>query len=283
MRPIPILFSGLIVVLCPVVHAGQATPTPAQAAPPAQAAATAAPEFDVAAIHLHESMPHEHNSIWSSPFDGHFKAENITVLTLIHWAYEMPDSRILGAPSWANSTMFNIEASSDPSVDRQLKALPIEAARHQKELMVQALLVARFQLVAHSETRELPVYNLVIARNGATLGSLKESGSFVSGNNGRIEVQMAHSVAVLAEELSKIVGREVIDKTGISGRYDLKLQSTPDDAAPEGGNPVSGSGAPESGPPIFTALQEQLGLQLKSAKGAVTVLVVDHVAMPSAN
>ncbi len=88
----------------------------ASAAPQQQSAPSAAPApvFDVAAIHLHEPQPHEHNSIWSSPFDGHFNAENVSAITLIEWAFEMPETRILDAPGWANTTMFNIEATADP-------------------------------------------------------------------------------------------------------------------------------------------------------------------------
>jgi uncharacterized protein (TIGR03435 family) len=91
---------------------------------------------------------------------------------------------------------------------------------------------------------------------------------------------MSNSLAVLAEELSKVVGRDVVDETRITGRYDLKLRWTPDDAT----EPQFLNGAPvDSGPSIFTALEEQLGLKLEPAKGQVQVLVIDHVEMPSAN
>lgn len=229
---------------------------------------------------MHESEPHEHNSIWSSPYDGNFKAENISVMSLIHWAYDMPETRILHAPGWAGTTNFNIDATTDPSVDRQLKSLPSEVGRERKQEMVQALLADRFQLALHTETRQLPIYILVVAKGGAKLGTAQQTGSSVSTGNGRIEVQMANSVAVLAEELSKVVGRDVIDETGIAGRYDLKLQWTPDVFADPAANP---SPSPDSGPSIFTALEEQLGLKLKPANGPVRVLVIDHIEMPSEN
>jgi len=263
---------------CAAACAAQAPNPAGTQAPPAKAVA---PAFDVAAIRVHESQPHEHNSIWSSPFDGNFKAENISVISLINWAYEMPDTRIIGAPGWASSTMFNIEAKSDPSVDQQMKSLTSDAGRKQKEQMVQALLADRFQLAAHFETRELPVYNLVVAKGGATLGPLQDSGSHINTWNSRIEVEMADSVPYFAAELSKVAGRDVIDKTGISGRYDLKLHWTSDDHAAE---PQSLNGAPtDSGPSLFTALEEQLGLKLEPAKGPVKVLVIDHIEMPSPN
>ncbi len=242
--------------------------------------APTAPVFDVAAIHVHESQPHEHNSIWSSPFDGKFNAGNISVITLINWAFDIPDTRILGAPGWARSTMFNIEAKSDPAVDAQLKGLTSEAGRKEKEKMVQVLLADRFHLAMHDETRELPIYNLVVAKGGPKLGAVQESGSFVNTWDNRIEVQMSNSVAVLAEELSKVAGRDVVDKTGVSGRYDLKLRWTPDDSSEPR---LPNGAATDSGPSLFTALEEQLGLKLESAKGPVQVLVIDHIELPTEN
>lgn len=261
----------LTALLCSAKAQSPAT-NPAQTTPP--------PVFDVAAIHLHESLPHEHNSIVSSPFDGHFWGENISVITLIHWAYEIPETRILGAPAWATTTNFNIDAKADPSVDQRMHNLTSDTGREQKGKMVQALLADRFRLAMHNETRELPIYNLIVAKSGPKLGALQESGSSVNTGNGRIEVQMSNSVAVLAEELSKVVGRDVVDKTGIAGRYDLKLRWTPDDT-PES-RPLNGVPT-DSGPSIFTALEEQLGLKLEPAKGPVQVLVIDHVEMPTKN
>ncbi len=265
---------------------------PAAAAPAAKAApessmpqpVAAVPAFDVAAIHLHKPEPHEHNSIWSSPTDGHFKATNISVLGLIRWAYEMPETRILGAPGWAGDTYFNIEAEADPAVDQQLHNLTSQAGRALKERMVQALLADRFKLAAHTETRDLPIYALVAVKGGARLGESKFEGSTVSHNTtareGQIEVESSNSLATLAEELSKEVGRPVVDRTGIAGRYDLKLKWTLDDAPAS--QSQNGSSA-DSAPSLFTALQEQLGLRLEPGKGPVQVLIIDHVEMPSEN
>jgi uncharacterized protein (TIGR03435 family) len=248
-------------------------------APQTQGAPAPSPQFDVASIHLHESQPHEHNSITSSPFDGHFLAENISVIALIHYAYEMPETRILDAPSWAGATHFNIDAKSDPSVDQQLKGLSSDAGRKQKEKMVQALLADRFQLAVHNETRELPIYNLVVAKGGPKLGAVQSNGTSVNTSYGRIDVQSSNSVATLAEELSKVAGRDVVDRTAISGRYDIKLRFTPD----QGPALINGQPIPDPPPDLFTALQEQLGLKLEPAKGPVQVLVIDQIELPSAN
>ena len=260
----------------------QASANATSGVPALQSATSAAPgpAFDVAAIHLHIPEPHEHNSIWTSSADARFQTENVSVIDLIHWAYEMPETRILGAPAWAGTTYFDMDAKADPSVAAALYGLPSEASRREMEKMVQALLADRFKLVAHTETRQLPIYVLVVAKGGARLGPTQVTGTSVSDSNGRIEVQGSNSVAVLAEELSRVAGRDVVDKTGMTGRYHLRLQWTPDDAAA----PAPGSGAPaDSGPSLFTALEEQLGLKLEPAKGPVEVLVIDHVELPSAN
>ena len=237
----------------------------------------AAPAFDVVAIHEHIPEPHEHNSIWSSPFDSHFKAENMSLIMLIHWAFEMPETRIVGAPGWAKSTMFNIDAEAGSSVDAQLHDLSADAARQQKEKMVQALLADRFKLVTHTEAREQRVYALVIARGGAKLGDIKSGGTTINYGWNHLEVQGANSLQLLAEILSQAVGREVLDRTGITGRYDLTLKWTPDDATSAA--PITANAAPS----IFTALQEQLGLKLELQKGPVQVQVIDHAETPSGN
>jgi len=240
--------------------------------------AAAAPAFEVTAIHHHIPEPHEHNSIWSSTRDSHFKAANVSVIGLIHWAYDMPETRILDAPHWANSTYFNIDASSDASVDAAMARLSPEAARLEKAQMVKALLADRFKLVTHTETRELPVYDLVVAKGGPKLGEDKSSGTTINHWRDHLEVQSSDSLAILAEELSKEAGRPVIDKTGINGRYDLKVRWTPDvDAA------TVGNASPDAPPSIFTALTEQLGLKLEPGKAPVQVLVIDRVELPTGN
>ena len=275
---LPWMFLGAIAAVA-LVGVQVKSSAAAQPRTPAPSAAPA-PVFDVAAIHPHIPEPHEHNSILSSPADGNFKAENLSLVELIHWAYEMPETRILGAAAWANSTYFDIDAKADPSIDQQLHKLTSDAGRKRKEEMVQELLADRFGLVVHFETRELPIYALVVAKGGPKLGAVQENGSWVNTGNGRIEVQMMNSVAALAEELSKVAGRDVIDKTDKPGRYHLMLKWTPDDAsAPSPGNGATA----DAGPSLFTALEEQLGLKLEPAKGPVQVLVIDHAEKPTAN
>ena len=155
--------------------------------------------------------------------------------------------------------------------------------------MFQQLLAERFKLAVHWETRELPVYAMVVAKKGPRLDPTKEldGHSGTSSNNGELTargVTLAQMADVLTQELSRELGRVVIDKTGIQGRYDCALKWRPDTGEARRNDGTDGSVAPtDSGPSIFTAIQEQLGLKLESTKGPVQVLVIDRVEMPSEN
>ena len=204
---------------------------------------------------------------------------------LLQFAFGFPETRIFGGPDWLGSIKFDIDAKADSSVDAQLRALSGDDARLEKQKMVCALLADRFKLIYHMDTRELPIFNLVQAKGGSKLQPSKSSGMTVDSWNNKIDVRGGdNTVALLTDELSKRLGRVVVDKTGIQGRYDIVLNWTPDDEVAPGSNGGGGlSGAPDSGPSIFTAIQEQLGLKLESQKGPVQVLVIDRIDMPSAN
>ena len=187
--------------------------------------------------------------------------------------------------AWIDSDKFDIEAKTDPAVSDRMKNLTSDQGRLQKQQMLQSLLADRFKLSVHQETRQLPVYALVVAKGGPKLAESKENGNTVSAKRGHLIVQSRNSVATLAEELSKVLGRDVLDQTGIDGRYSIDLKWTPDDsAAPTPTAQQQATPMPDaSGPSIFTALQEQLGLKLQPAKASVQVLVIDHIEPPSPN
>jgi uncharacterized protein (TIGR03435 family) len=243
----------------------------------AAAQTTAAPQtFDVASIHIHNTETDGHHHILNDPAESHFRTVNLALRDLIQFAYGLPDSQILGGPAWLDSIMFDIDAKSDPLVDAQLRALPTEQARRQKQMMVQALLADRFQLKAHQETRQLPVYALVVTKDGPKFKPAKVNGTTV--DTGRTRLHIAGSddtIGILSRELAQVLGRVVLNQTGLSGRYDLSLRWTADD------DPTPPS--PDTPPGIFAAIQEQLGLKLESTKGPVPVLVVDSVERPSPN
>ena len=231
-------------------------------------AQAAAPTFEVATIKPAGPSPDGHTHINYPPGDR-FSARNITMLNLMQWAYDMPEKQILDGPSWLGSSRFDFDAKID--VD-QIKGLTGQQDRDLKRRMVQALFADRFQLKLHQETRALAAYDLVVAKGGLKMQPNKSSG-------GSYGVGRTHfngeglTMTSIAEELSLITGRVVVDKTKLGDRYNLKLEWGADDA-PAGDN---------SAPSLFTAIQEQLGLKLEPAKEPVPVLVVDHVGLPTAN
>ena len=274
MRPHPAHPFILAPILLALASAGIAQSIPAKSADPPAV-------FDVAVIRPNPGDLTGHSHIWSSATDGHFKAQNVTALALIRYAYSVPETRIDGGPSWMRSKAFDLEAKSDPATDDQLSKLPSAEARERKQRMLQSLLADRFALKVHEETRTLPVYALVMVKDGPKFGPSQKNGTTVNSYNGNGNRSMTvqgsdHTIRLLAEELSKTVGRVVVDKTGLDGRFDLTVKWVADDVA------TAGSDLP-SGPSLFTALQEQLGLKLESEKGPVQVLVVDHVDLPSGN
>ena len=207
-----------------------------------------------------------------------FVATNVTLKNVMQYeAYGLPEARIVG-PKWLDSERFDIEAKMDASTAARLKGLSHDQRRLQRQETFQQLLADRFKLVTHWETRELPIYALVVAKGGPKLGAWKESeGTGTSVNNNQFAahgVTMADLATAWTQELSRELGRVVVDRSGIEGKYDVALMWTPDSDVGEGG---------DAGVSIFTAIQEQVGLKLESAKGPVEVLVVDPVEMPSEN
>lgn len=242
--------------------------------------ATAPPVFEAATIKQNKSG----SSSSESRFDhGRFIAINVLLKNLMQYsAYGTPQPRILGGPKWLNSQRFDIEAKADSSVIDQMKTLSRDRRKLQMQAMFQQLLADRFKLSVHWDTRELPVYALVVAKSGSKLHVSTESDGGTSASSGQFTakgITLAEMAQSLTQELSTELGRVVIDKTGIAGRYDVTLKWTPDTDGASADNRTENS----SGPSIFTAMQEQLGLKLESAKSPVQVLVIDHVEMPSEN
>jgi uncharacterized protein (TIGR03435 family) len=237
--------------------------------------------FEVAAIHQDNTSADGHHHIYNDPGQSHFRTINVSLKELLQFAYDIPKSQIFGGPRWFDSATFDIDAKADASVDKQLQALRPDQARHQKQLMVQTLLADRFQLTVHQETRQLPVYSLVVAKGGPKFKPSEANGTTIDTGRSRIHVQGSdNTIALLTRELAQSLGRVVLDNTGIDGRYDLRLWWTPDDSPPP---MLNGAPDPNAPPEMFAAIQEQLGLKLESTKGQVPVIVVDHAAMPSVN
>lgn len=220
-----------------------------------------------------------------------FTAEHFSLQMLIKSAYGVDDNQITGAPKWSNSQRFGIEAKMDSDTTATLSKLSGDQLQLAHRQMLQALLADRFKLTLHTETKDLPVFALVIAKGGPKIHEAKSGDASANGaknaageatgphmmrfGGGRIEAQGV-PINSLANGLSQQLGRKVLDKTGLKGNYDYTLEWTPDQVHTEGTED-------SSGPSIFTAIQEQLGLKLESRTAPVDILVIDHVEMPSPN
>jgi uncharacterized protein (TIGR03435 family) len=222
--------------------------------------------FEVASI-----KPHPEPITFSSDPSVHGMRVTATASTLhdlITSAYHVRYDQISGGPNWAGSDHFDMSAKAEGE-----GALTMERARP----MLQALLADRFQLKIHLETREVPMYALVVRKNGPKLqesAAADESKSGITANSSGMHLTVSKgTMAQLALWLSgNGAGRPVIDKTGLTGHYSYELTW------------VNGTPGPDvEGPSLFTALQEQIGLRLEPTKGPSEIVVIDHAEKPSAN
>jgi uncharacterized protein (TIGR03435 family) len=255
----------------------------------------ARPEFEVASIKLNKSG--DLRAMMLPPRGGRFTATNIPFQFLLTLAFKIKDFQLTGAPAWVSSERYDIEAKAagNPSLGEVDK-------------MVQALLEDRLQFKFHRETKELPIYALVVAKAGKLhpaegecgprpdgLLPVPEAGKLPTALCGGFFAFPGHlsgqkvSITQLLDPLSRFTGRNVIDKTNLTGKYDIDLQYTPDlgqfPSIPGGTPPGIPSLPPidPNGPSLFTALQEQLGLKLESQKAPVELIVIDSIERPSEN
>jgi uncharacterized protein (TIGR03435 family) len=243
----------------------------------------AGPAFEVATIKRNTSG----SGGSSSNFGGgdRFIATNVTIKNLLQYsAFHISGLRIVGGPKWLDSAHFDIDAKLDPAEAQRLGALPRSERTLQFQALFQGLLADRFQFKTHWEEREQPVYALSISKSGSKLKTAADTqhGSGSSSGNGRIQgtnVTLTQVAEILTQEASDELGRVVVDQTGIPGTFDFNLKWIPEIGAAS----ADASSAAVSGPSLFTAIQEQLGLKLEPAKAPVRVLVIDRLEMPSEN
>jgi uncharacterized protein (TIGR03435 family) len=236
-----------------------------------QYAAVKAPAYEVVSVRM--SKLYSGMSLGSPP--GRYSARNVTLWMLLVNAYSLtPSASVPGLPGWATSVQFDVEAKMDDDTALALQKMPIEKQDEQRRLMLQSLLADRFKLHVHNEIKTRPIYALVAAKGGSKLKEVPaiEGGHRLAWGPGRIDIR-AGSIENLVFCLSDTLGRVVVDKTGLTGKYDISLKWTLDEQ----------QGTGDGGPSILTALQEQLGLKLESTKGPSNTLVVDHVEKPSEN
>ena len=228
--------------------------------------------FEVASIR--PTVADSHGAAFRGLPDGGFQATGATLRSLMTFAYNVRDFQISGGPGWAGSDRYDIVA-------KPAQTAAVGSRQDQLRERVRALLEERFHLAIHRETKEQSLYALV-GKSGSKLEASKGAGE------GRLQWRRNEitgeglQMQTLAPALGDIVGRPVIDKTGLAGRFDVHLEWTPD---PNQGFGNFGAPSPSNpdGPSIFTALQEQLGLRLESEKGPVDMIVIDRVEKPSEN
>lgn len=277
-------FTALAIPLALVVV--HATPSRARSQDQRTATATTVFEYEVASIKPSKADVGAGIMVgMTDTFDG-LTSTNVPLMFLVQSAYGVNAYQISGAPSWLASDRYDVAAKMDGSVAAALQKLAPEERTFARRKMLQALLASRMKLVVHRGTKELPVFSLVIAKNGPKFKESKPGDSSANEDNSRsgkgismsgtseglLITARAVPIENLVRTLSAPLSCPVLDKTGLAGLYDFTLEWTPDDSQP-------GPNAPN----LFIAIQEQLGLKLESGKGPVEVIVIDHVERPSGN
>ncbi len=218
----------------------------------------------------------------------------MTAKMLIDDAYNLPafsKAQIVGGPEWTDQTMYRIQAKIDDAQYAAMQQMPSSQRVQQIRLMEQSLLAERFKLKVHFETREMPVYALEVAKGGPKLTQsvlnptgvtqAHPTGMTVVGKGDGSEIKgngvSPGQLILLLQQQPEVGNRMVVDKTGLKGNYDFSLDWTREGSA----GADDGSSAVDAGPSFFTALKEQLGLQLVETKGPVEVIVIDHIERPS--
>jgi uncharacterized protein (TIGR03435 family) len=242
----------------------------------AVAASERTPSFEVASVKTSRPDDDRHSVDGDS---DRVTIENYTLRDLIALAYSLKsDSQVVGGPDWLDKKHFDIAAKVDDTELAKLKTMRGNDFRNEWNQMMQSLLADRFALKVKQGQRIIPVLALVITKSGQklTLANAKEPNS-LSARNSHLSATSA-SMADLADFLTGQVeteGRVVVDRTGLTGNFDFKLDWTRD----------RGNGIPPDAqfPGLFTALRDQVGLQLKPDKAAVDVVIVESSKEPAAD
>jgi bla regulator protein blaR1 len=298
--------AGMVAVAAPlafgILNAPLLRAQAAQVAQAQDANAAAAPSFEVASIKPDDSGTPNH--LFQQPGPGRMHTTNISARMLVAFAYGLKDFQLMGGPAWSSSQGYVIDAKMDDAAAAQVKNLSREQQRQQMQLMLRSLLADRFKLTLSHETKDLPIYALVVAKGGPKLTPTAytppdpnapnpalppQNGSHLMLSRGKIDAvnQTISGLAGLLALVPDLGDRIVEDETGITGNYDFTIHFSMQSLAPKGGAPLPDANAPAaddtSEPSIFTALEEQLGLKLESTKGPVDVYTIEHIEQPTEN
>jgi uncharacterized protein (TIGR03435 family) len=251
---------------------------PAPSAPPKPMAKDANPSFEVAT--LKPSLP-DGSGKYLRVAGRRYMTHNTSLVDLMEVAYGVHPRQIVSAPAWVVDDKFDLvgvpDAEGEPDAAQWL-------------LMIQKMLADRFKLVFHHEKREISAYVLSVGKNGSKNLTRSESNSplpsgleFVPGTGGLLLPARNTTIGQFAQMMQQVVlDRPVVDRTGISGRFDFQLMFTPDESQ-FNGHPPSLPPQTNSSPSLFEAIQQQLGMKVTAEKIAADVLVIDHVEKPSPN
>lgn len=208
-----------------------------------------------------------------------FVAKHYTLKLMIAAAYDVSPKAISGGPEWMDSDHYDIAAIT-PGTDRP--------TQDEQMAMLRNLLVERFQLNLHREQKQLSIYELEVSKGGEKLKPSAEAPGEPAALISTVYPDRIHlparnaTMTEFASVLQRaVLDRPVVDKTGLSGRYDFDLDWAPDETQFGGEVPVARSDAPN--PPFFTAIEQQIGLKIEATKGPVMAVVVDSVQRPIEN
>jgi len=283
--------AGLMAIAMPAFVGATGAPSIRVQSQPQNTAASRAYEYDVASIKLSKPSDGGITVVGMMPTPDGFSATNITIRDLLNVAYGVMPYQISGGPGWVESEKYDVEAKMSETIMKKLSQMQPNDRWHAQQLMLQELLADRLRLIVHRETKEFPVYSLVVAKNGPKLQASKPADSSANGGNGHkggkepgmlagIEDGMNKAsfsnqpVSYLVPWLSLQLRSPVVDKTGLTGTYDFTLKF----------GPITQPAASDSNvPTLLDAIQDQLGLKLVFGKGPLEVIVIDHIERPSRN
>jgi uncharacterized protein (TIGR03435 family) len=228
-------------------------------------------EFEVATIK--PSRPDSLGSNFNRRPGGGIECLNVTLREMILFAYDIRPHQLTGGPPWLDKDRYDVLAKPDRNDNPTGAKRGFNEDFHEIRLRMRSLLASRFQLALHPETRELPIYALLVAKGGPRLRKSTSDGLSIHNSNGFVECTKITMKDFAERPLTYRMGRTVVDETGLSGEFDFEMKFVEDQAL----------AADTSGPDFLTALQQQLGLKLESRKGPVQVYVVDRAEKPTAN
>jgi bla regulator protein BlaR1 len=303
-RKLLLTAAAAIALITPLI-VGLMKPSPLHAQTPAQPAGALTPGFENVSIKPGSIPSGDPKTVIRSRLlylNQEITATNLTLQDLIAAAYGVEKNQLSGAPDWSKSELFSIEAKLDAATYDALKKAGPSGGGGERQREFQTLLADRFHLVVHRESRALPGYSLVIAKNGPKLQQAKPGETYADGIKGipgldkgpagphRMMmgygelIGQAVPISSLAKNLSAHLLQPIMDNTGLTGDFDFKVQWTPAPDEFPGHKAADGDRVPDpSGPSLTVAIEQQLGLRLDPQTVPREIVVIDRAEKPQFN